>query len=259
MKTQLFLFITAIVVILAVRLVLRLIQAKVRGWIGEKAVSIILKFLPDEYTVFNNIYIEENGKSTQIDHVILSPYGIFVIETKNYSGWIYGSENAQYWTKNKYGTKYRFYNPLLQNYSHVKALQSLFGFPMLYFVPIVVFTGRATIKGHYPNHYVIYARQLLSTIKAYRKIVLKEEILTTIINKLSYSSFETSETASNHVNQIKDGIRERKAIIMQGICPRCGGTLVHRQGKYGAFWGCCNYPECHYTLNEQTLMKGGAS
>ena len=104
MKTLFFLLITAIVVILAVRLVLRLIQAKVRGWIGEKAVSIILKFLPDEYTVFNNIYIEENGKSTQIDHVILSPYGIFVIETKNYSGWIYGSENAQYWTKNKRNT-----------------------------------------------------------------------------------------------------------------------------------------------------------
>lgn len=153
--TYIIIFIVAIVLFFLISLIRRYNYAKAKGQHGEKWVAKLLMLLPDEYTIFNDVYILENGKSIQIDHIVLSPYGIFVIETKNYSGWIYGGENAQYWTKNMFGRKYPFYNPLLQNYSHVKALYSLFGFPMQYFISIVVFTDHATLKGNYPHHNVI--------------------------------------------------------------------------------------------------------
>ena len=206
--------------------------------------------LPNGYTIFNDVYILENGKSSQIDHVVLSPYGIFVIETKNYKGWIYGDEKSQYWIKNMYGTKYQFYNPLLQNYSHVKGLQALFGFSSQHFIPIVVFANAAKIKGNYPNHNVINVSELISTIEAYQKVVFTEDVLATAINKLTYSSFETSETVSIHQAQVKANIKSQRRDIMEGICPRCGGSLIHKEGKYGSFWGCSNYPKCRYTLRK---------
>ena len=243
-------FFTAIVILYLVRLIIRYNYAKLKGKRGERQVAKTLMRLPNGYTIFNDVYILENGKSSQIDHVVLSPHGIFVIETKNYRGWIYGNEKDQYWIKNMYGTKYQFYNPLLQNYSHVKALQSLFGFPMQYFISIVVFTDHATLKGNYPHHNVINIRDLNSLIKTYQKVVFREDVLATAINKLTYSSFETSETVSIHQAQVKANIKSQRRDIMEGICPRCGGSLIHKEGKYGSFWGCSNYPKCRYTLRK---------
>lgn len=75
-------------------------EAEMLGRIGEKNVSIMLNFLSKDYHIFNDIYLEVNGITTQIDHLIISNYGIFVIETKNYSGWIYGGDSSEYWTQN---------------------------------------------------------------------------------------------------------------------------------------------------------------
>ena len=243
-------FFTAVVILYLVRIIICYNYAKIKGKYGERQVAKRLMRLPDGYTIFNDVYILENGKSSQIDHVVLSPYGIFVIETKNYKGWIYGDEKSQYWIKNMYGTKYQFYNPLLQNYSHVKGLQALFGFSSQHFIPIVVFANAAKIKGNYPNHNVINVSELISTIEAYQKVVFTEDVLATAINKLTYSSFETSETVSIHQAQVKANIKSQRRDIMEGICPRCGGSLIHKEGKYGSFWGCSNYPKCRYTLRK---------
>ena len=243
-------FFTAVVILYLVRLIIRYNYAKLKGKRGERQVAKRLMRLPDGYTIFNDVYILENGKSSQIDHVVLSLHGIFVIETKNYRGWIYGNEKDQYWIKNMYGTKYQFYNPLLQNYSHVKGLQSLFGFPSQYFIPIVVFTNAAKIKGNYPNHNVINVSELINTIEAYQNVVFTEDVLATAINKLTYSSFETSETSSLHKAQVTANMTSWKKAIQRGQCPRCGGSLVYRVGRYGKFWGCSNYPKCHYTLKK---------
>ena len=239
-----------IIIVFTVIFLLGFNYVNIKGWFGEKIVSIILKSLPYEYTIFNNVYITKNGKSSQIDHVVFSPYGIFVIETKHYKGWIYGGEKTTYWTKNVYGKKYLFYNPLLQNNAHVKALQSLLEIPQRCFIPIVVFIGSATIKSNYPNYNVVYGHQLLSTIKYYKNILLRNETLDAAIDKLSYSVVKTYNTAKEHRKQVRNNIKNRYAAISQGICPQCGGLLVNRKGKYGVFWGCSNYPRCRYTLKD---------
>ena len=60
---------------------------------------------------------------TQVDHVLITTRGIFVIEVKNYNSWIYGNKFDREWTQNSYGKKWKFYNPLRQNYGHLKAIQ----------------------------------------------------------------------------------------------------------------------------------------
>lgn len=65
------------------------------GAVGESKVSGILQSLPDEYRKINGVIIPNKNGTTQIDHIVVSRYGIFVIETKNYSGWIFGADNSK--------------------------------------------------------------------------------------------------------------------------------------------------------------------
>ena len=93
--------------------VFRILQPRIKGYLGEKSVATILSLLPsDKYKIINDLLIEVDGRTIQIDHLVVSIYGIFVIETKNYKGRITGSDNSDYWTKNMFGNKYTFYNPI---------------------------------------------------------------------------------------------------------------------------------------------------
>lgn len=98
-----------------------------KGKLGEFAVQTHAKLHLDErYTVLNNVTLpDDQGGTTQIDHIILSPFGLFVVETKNYTGWIFGGEYQKMWTQKIYKQSFRFQNPLHQNYKHVKVLQSI--------------------------------------------------------------------------------------------------------------------------------------
>ncbi len=82
-----------------------------------------------EYRVLDNLLISSSGnvQTAQIDHLVLSIYGIFVIETKSHQGWIFGTTNRENWTQVLYRTKNPVYNPFWQNYSHTKAVEQLLG------------------------------------------------------------------------------------------------------------------------------------
>src|SRR6478609_6172097 len=114
-----------------------------KGWLGEIMVNRIgLKRLdPALYRTFGDIYLPRpDGKgTTQIDHIVVSRFGIFVIETKNYKGWIFGSESQRQWTQQIYRKKSSFQNPLHQNKLHVRALMSFLGLPENRFLPVVFF------------------------------------------------------------------------------------------------------------------------
>ena len=100
-----------------------------KGKLGEWQVKTELRraLPPDEYTLLHNVTIPSREGTTQIDHVVLSRFGIFVIETKNMSGWIFGNDRDSHWTQTFRGPKLRFQNPLHQNYAHVRALETLLG------------------------------------------------------------------------------------------------------------------------------------
>lgn len=96
-----------------------------KGKIAEKMVHYKLMQLPEEYHVIDDVLFMSNGRSTQIDHIVVSPYAIFVIETKGYKGWILGGENSEYWTQIIYKRKSTFYNPIHQNDGHIRFLKFL--------------------------------------------------------------------------------------------------------------------------------------
>jgi hypothetical protein len=93
---------------------------------------------------------ETGVETTRIDHVVVSPYGIFVIETRHYSGWIFGAEREPEWTRVLYRSRRKFQNPLHQNHAHVLALQELLGLDDEVFHSLVGFSGSAEIRTPMP-------------------------------------------------------------------------------------------------------------
>lgn len=119
------------------------IQPSRIGELGEYKINIQLDQLPKDCKTLSDIMIQNNKSRTgysQIDHIIISPYGIFVIETKNYQGEIKGTRKDRYWFVNK---RFRMYNPLMQNYGHIKALEPvLSSIGKLKYISMISFTAR---------------------------------------------------------------------------------------------------------------------
>lgn len=119
--------ITSVLVVLA--LVLGRYGARIKGALEERALhKVLVKELPASYQHYRNLVIPTaKGDFTEVDHLVLSPFGIFVIEVKNYRGWIFGGEKQPQWTLQRFRSKYPFMNPLHQNYKHTQAIKQLLG------------------------------------------------------------------------------------------------------------------------------------
>lgn len=184
-------------------------QAELKGQEGEKIVNRLLEKLGDDYTLFQDIYVPYEGRTSQIDHVLLSPYGIFVIETKNFSGWIYGKQTDRTWTQVLFSEKNTFYNPIWQNNTHVKALAQFLETPNTkIYVPIIVFGEKADFKFETNfNIPVIKVSQLTEEIKKHKSPVLSPELLRDYQKKLATLVIEDSKKkqkiAENHVKQLQ--------------------------------------------------------
>lgn len=133
-------------------LVLKSLWPRIKGYMGEAMVKMELSSLDkNKYSVINNLVLENSGGntySTQIDHLVISTYGIFSIETKNYKGLICGSEYGKRWIQNIHGNKNEFMNPSLQNYAHIQAVKSILRkyYPNIKYFSIVAFSPDAKIK-----------------------------------------------------------------------------------------------------------------
>ena len=229
-------------------LIYKYYKPRIKGAKGEYRVSKLLRKLKkDEYKVFNDIYLEVNGRSSQIDHLIISIYGVFVIETKNYQGWIYGNEKAENWTQSIYKKKIKFRNPIKQNWSHIFTLKDILqGFDFIEYHSIIVFSGKATLKKIHSNVPVVYDYELLETIKEYGEFKLSSEDVESVCNQIR--EFEIKKNKKRkHNKYVKQNIRNRTRNVRSLICPNCHGTLKIRNGRYGEFYGCSNFPKCKYS------------
>lgn len=235
-----------------------------KGEAGEAHVNGILSHLPKEYTVLKDIVLKTANGTTQIDHIVVSRYGIFAIETKNYRGDIYGNDNRQEWTQiivtdvtyrrkwyktYTYVTKNHFYNPIKQSLSHTNAIKrALSNYPNLTIVPIVVFTGNANLSNIDSKYHVIFDDYLLATIRSYATQCISDVDVEKITNSLIDSNIRDFVRKDTHIRNVKTAQRIQNDKISSGICPNCGGKLVLRKGKYGNFYGCSNYPKCKFTM-----------
>ena len=223
-----------------------------KGKKGESRVANILYSLPaDKYQVVNDVIIQNQQSTSQIDHIVVSPYGIFVIETKNYSGYVSGSENSENWKESfKTAGKNYFRNPIKQNWGHIYALSEYLNCEKRLFKPIIVFSDEARLFVNATKTPVINMFQLKNVILNYQQEIIPPEDVVPIAEKIRNAKpVDDIEIGDKHTQSVREIIAKKDEAIRQGKCPKCGGDLVFRNGKYGGFYGCSNYPKCRYTHN----------
>lgn len=257
----------------------------VKGWIGEWVADLQARLLlpKGEYVMVPNVTIPDGlGGTTQIDHVIVSLYGVFVVETKNMKGWIFGSEHDAQWTQKIHGGhSQKFQNPLRQNFKHTEALANILGLPRDKLVSCIAFVGDATLKtrDRLPPSVRTNAGWV-SFVKEHRTRVLTDEEVAAVLERIEEArlapGFRTHREHVRYVKAIKgetqtrpgeaappatppaaaasaqvEPTRAAKALAEGSACPRCGGKLIARIARQGPnagkqFLGCSNYPRCRF-------------
>jgi hypothetical protein len=235
-----------LLIVLAVALALK--SPYLKGYIGEMIVNNQLKKLdPNNYILLKDALLtKKDGKTTQVDHIVVSIFGLFVIETKNYQGWIFGSEKSQYWTQVIYKRKEKFFNPIKQNKGHVNAIRDLIEEPSIPINSIIAFSNSCKLKLEPTETKVVYMKYISTIVRSYFQPVMSHEKMHYIAQLLTKENTKDHNARKEHVKQIKKDLNEKKQLANQNMCPNCGNALVNRKGKYGYFKGCSNYPKCKF-------------
>jgi hypothetical protein len=242
---------------------------------GEFQVNLLIQlFLPKvKYHLIKNVTIPTEDGTTQIDHIVVSKYGIFIIETKNMKGWIFGKPSQKQWTQKIFKQSFKFQNPLHQNYKHIKTLESYLDVDPNSLHSVIIFIGDSTFKTEMPDN-VTYARAGIEYIKSKRHEYFSNTQALGQVIKIENLALERGRATNKaHIAHIK----EKKAQVInvkvttapvsnlvtskepvtaiiketekKKACPKCGSLLTLRKAKRGKnrgnkFWGCTSYPKC---------------
>ncbi|MBO2616983.1 nuclease-related domain-containing protein [Shewanella algae] len=162
--------------------------------------------------LLNNVTLRlKNGTTTQIDHILISTKGVFVIESKHYSGWVFGDENSPKWTQVIHKKKSQFQSPLRQNYKHIKAIEELLDFlPENAVKSVVVFSGSAKFKTQMPKN-VLYAKDLPLYLSSFSDEILSLNRVQFCLGRLSFARLpESKETDKMHIKNLKSNVLKLK-------------------------------------------------
>ncbi|GMT44070.1 MAG: DNA-binding protein [bacterium] len=234
----------------AVIIIIILKSSWFKGIIGEFIVNVLAKMMLNkkEYCLIKNVTLLTEDGTTQIDHIIVSKYGVFVVETKNLKGWIFGDPDQKTWTQKIYKYSNKFQNPLRQNYKHIKTLESLLGLKDDQVHSLVVFVGDSIFKTKMPAN-VTYGLGYIRYIKSKKDIVLSDDQVEKIVKEIESGRLTRSfKTHRDHINYVKDIVSQKQN---SRVCPKCGSPMVLRIARKGnntgkKFWACSAYPKCRY-------------
>jgi hypothetical protein len=224
--------------------------AERKGELGEYKIDIQLDQLPKEYKYLSDLLIENpKAKSgySQIDHIVISPYGIFVIETKNYEGTIYGDKERKTWLVNG---KFKMMNPFVQNYGHIEAVKRLIDkkYENL-FISMVSFTKRCTFKvgTEYrkiaSNELIVYDIELsefinrkVAVIKLQNSLpLLAEQDVLTIHKALLAANLTDPKIREKHITGLKQGEKQevpKQTGDDQATCTVCNKVVSQKVKEY---------------------------
>jgi Nuclease-related domain len=162
------------------------------------------RFIAPNYHLLNHVTLRLKNETTQIDHVLVSRYGVFVIETKDYKGWIFAGQNDRFWTQVLYRAKFKFQNPIRQNYRHVCAIQELLDFlPPDAIQPIVVFTGDAEFKTTIPDG-VFTLAEFLAYVDRQTTEIMSANRVQFCVGRLETARLAITRTTDvEHVQQLR--------------------------------------------------------
>ena len=189
----------------------KVLAPKTKGVLGERKVAGILRRLPEgNYRVINNVLLRrKQGNTVQIDHIVVSVYGVFVIETKNISGLIVGNDFSEQWVKYMYRLKYPFFSPTRQNYGHINALGELLELPGDKLISIVVFLpgARLRVKSRVP---VVYAKHLNKTIRSYKTEKLDSAQVRAVESRIRSLNICSKKAMKRHVKRVAKQSRRHR-------------------------------------------------
>ncbi len=258
----------------------RIFDEKYIGRRGEKLTERELKLIKlfgRDGKILRNVYVPKaDGTTSEIDVLFITVKGIFVFESKNYSGWVFGDESSAFWTVSlANGQKNRFYNPIRQNASHIRWLRNAAGSEIPMF-SVIVFSERCELKK------VVLASDDVKVIKRDRLYYTVKTIWDANPNKLTTEQVENlyaqlvslcnvdAAVKKKHIDEIQQKYTgKNKSSQMSSAkmpeepesnaaptaeeraCPHCGAPLVIRTAKRGehageSFYGCSAYPHCRY-------------
>jgi len=183
-----------------------------KGVTGEFIVNVGAKLFLDKgtYHLIKNVTLPTEDGSTQIDHIIVSKFGVFVVETKNMKGWIFGSPNQKTWTQKIYKHSSKFQNPLHQNYKHTKTLQSLLGLDEVQLFSVIVFVGDSTFKTDMPEN-VTYGKGYIRFIKSKTAPLLTDAQVKEVTERIQAGRLTPScKTNREHVKHVQSIIVEKE-------------------------------------------------
>ena len=219
-----------------------------KGWLGERKTEfkLWLSLNKELYRRFNDVIIPSDNGTTQVDHILVSPFGLFIVETKNLKGWIFGSEEKPKWTQVVYGNKYSFQNPLRQTHRHKKVLSKYLDLKETHIQTVVYFVGDSTFKTELPSN--VLSSGLGRYIKQFQERVLSNDEVERICSLLFNVKNVVKISKREHIQSLQNRHSS------DTVCPRCGSDLVERTVKQGIrtgaqFLGCSGYPKCRFTLN----------
>ena len=187
------------------------------------------------------------GVTTQIDMVVVSPYGVFVIEVKNFKGWVFGTPDQSKWTLSvRGGRKFQFQNPIHQNYKHLCVLSERIGIPMNLLLPIIAFGDECEFKTHFPKN-VVHSKAVPEYIRGFSEHVIKSEQLDEIVETfVSWDKTIDDAKKRNHVQRLQEIHSAANIHETNVLCPVCGNRMILRHNALEGhpFWGCSKYPAC---------------
>lgn len=210
-------FLTVTVVVPAIQVFWKIAKEKMRparqGRAGEAAVNRRLrKFRGKSFARAKDVMLPAHDKTSQIDNMLISPYGIFVIETKNYSGKVEGSPSDSHWTHfypDVLQGSREFLNPIWQNHGHIKALRELLKdtYPKLPFYNVVAFSNLCL----FPEIENVVAFKNLPAYlgsKMQGEPVLSDEDVAAIKKLIDKSNIKGRRARSQHVANVKTAIKK---------------------------------------------------
>lgn len=267
----------------------QIFDAEWTGKHGEKLTERELKLVQlfgRKGKILRNVYLpKENGETSEVDVIYITQKGIFVFESKNYSGWIFGDEKEQYWTAmlpNK--EKNKFYNPIKQNRTHLKWMKEYVGDNIPLF-SIIVFSERCELKKIAIQNKDIRVIKRDRTYATVRDIwdknpdAIEVEKIDKLYERLKRLTNVDEAVKAAHVANIEKKYKKPEKIVdsnpivepdtetkleqrgeaqaMQNtdlFCPKCGGRMILRTARKGAnagnqFYGCENFPKCRFVKN----------
>ncbi|MBP0979485.1 MAG: NERD domain-containing protein [Oscillospiraceae bacterium] len=194
------------------------------GETGEALVNEILSSLnPKKYFVLNNIILEHpNKRTSQVDHIIISRKAIFVIETKNYSGVLFGNIKNRYWLHISGKNKHSVYNIAAQNQGHINAIKNNINNILLnnisyrkykkFFVSVLLFKNNCKVKIKKPLFYNLKSKKIIicnfgNLVKIIKKTrrrnVISKKLYKEIISEITNNNLSSKKKLKSHIKQIR--------------------------------------------------------